>query len=188
MATIQKIPYAGRGRSLFALMIAEFIAIWIVILFAVHTLPSVVPTHFNLNGMPDAYGSSSTYLLVGGLLSIAPLIIMLVAYYRFTLINDYPYLVNMPYFYSKIQRMKPNRQSYWINRYFEIYLALGAYISAVLFVLVVMLYSASMSNFFSGLGLVLAMMLALVGVIILWLWILRSMSKEMDAELGRKRK
>ncbi len=185
---IRKAPFGPTGKMLFSLMVAEVIAIWIITLFAVYSLPSVVPTHFSLNGTPDAYGASSMYLLVGTLMSIAPLILLIVCYFRYTLINEYPYLVNMPIFFAKINRIKENRRSYWINKYFEIYLAVGAYISVILLLMVVILFLGASSDFLTGMSVMIVLILSIIIVIGAWLLVLRNISHGMDAEIRGKRK
>jgi hypothetical protein len=50
---------------------------------------------------------------------IAPVILLLIFKYRYTLINKYPFLINIPAFYMKVARLPPEDRGYWVEKYFE---------------------------------------------------------------------
>ncbi|MCL4436218.1 MAG: DUF1648 domain-containing protein [Thaumarchaeota archaeon] len=133
-------PLSGKGKALLILNLVGLAFIWATGLYAYMSLKGVIPTHFGLSGRPDGYGSSDVFLIVMPLISIAPLIIMLTARYRFTLINKYPYLINLPAFYAYIMGVPFERRAYWVNRYFEVLLAIGTFLTFYLNLLLLGIY------------------------------------------------
>src|SRR3990172_333581 len=129
-------PLSARGRILIFILLVFLAAIWGVSLYAYYTLPERVPTHFGFSGRPDSFGSKSTFLYLPAAFSLAPLIFLLVIRYRFTLINKYPYLANLPAFFAIIE-LPSEKRAYWLNRYFELVLMLG--VALVVFLLFMLL-------------------------------------------------
>ncbi|MEE9585611.1 MAG: DUF1648 domain-containing protein [Nitrososphaerales archaeon] len=123
------LPLSRIGKVLLGLNVIGLFIIWFQGLYAYASLEGVVPTHFDLSGQPDSYGSSDVFLVVLPIVSIAPIIIILVTTYRFTLLNKYPYLINLPAFYAYIPKIPFEKRAYWVNRYFEAILAVGAFLS-----------------------------------------------------------
>lgn len=123
------LPLSRTGRILLGLNLIGLFLIWFQSLYAYVSLEGLIPTHFDLSGKPDAYGSSDVFLIVPPIVSIAPVIIILITLYRFTLLNRYPYLINLPAFYAYILKIPSEKRAYWVNRYFEAVLAVGAYLT-----------------------------------------------------------
>ncbi len=118
---IQKQPFGRLGRWLFVILFIELLVIWARAGIAIYYLSgTTIPVHYGLNGAPNGYGNSGVFYILAVAFSIAPVLIMLISYYRFKLINDYPYLINMPAFYASIMKVSESRKGYWINRYFEL--------------------------------------------------------------------
>ena len=108
------------------LILLGLLSIWIFTSYAYIILPNIIPTHFEMNGKPNEYGNKSSLFILALALSIGPIIFLLVTKYRFTLINKYPYLLNLPAFFVYLTKLKNKKRSIWFNKYFEILLCFGA--------------------------------------------------------------
>ena len=140
------IPLRRIGRLLFGFNLIVLIIIWLLGIYAYASLEGPVPTSFDSSGQPREYGSSEIYLLVLPIMSLAPIIILLVTVYRFTALNKYPYLINLPAFYAYITRIPYEKRGYWVNRYFEVVLAVGAFLSAYMSLLLWGIYLGSVEE------------------------------------------
>ncbi len=133
MNDIPASPLTPRGRLYAWLTILGLAAMWVLALAYILALPDVTPLHFGLSGQPTRYGSKLVLGLLPPAFSIAPVVILLITRYRFRLINKHPYLVNLPaFFITYLAQLPRPRQSWWVNRYFEANLALGAAITWIL--------------------------------------------------------
>lgn len=128
-------PFTSTGRILMFAIVVGLAAIWIISLYAFSTLPDEIITHFGLSGKPDSYGDKSMFLILPVAFSIAPVILIIITALRFTLVNKYPYLINLPAFYSHLHEIAAQRKGLWVNKYFDVVLALGATITLYLLVL-----------------------------------------------------
>ncbi len=162
--------------------------IWATGLYAYMSIKGVIPTHFGPSGQPDAYGSSEVFLIVTPLISIAPVAIILVARYRFTLVNKYPYLVNLPAFYAYITRVPFERRGYWINRYFEAMLAIGAFLTLYFNLLLLEIYLGTVQEALpSGfLPTTFMMMPLMVGALFYYFYRLSNQMKKEMTEVNQK--
>ncbi len=123
------------GKMFTSLILLGIGSIWAVGLHAYFTLPDKIPTHFNFEGESDRYGGKVIWLILPPNFSIAPVIFLLLWKYRFVLVNRYPYLINLPAFFTRLDRIPEDERAYWINRYFEVLLALGVALTAYLLVI-----------------------------------------------------
>jgi len=121
-------PLSNKGKILYIANIILLVIMLMVNFYIYNTLPNIVPTHFGVNGKPNAYGSKSMFLIIPLAFSIGPILIMLITKYRYTLLNKYPYLINIPSFYAKIQRLPYEKRGIWINKYFEAILVLDLWL------------------------------------------------------------
>lgn len=178
--SITPMPLSAGGRVLMLIMLLLMVLIWGVSLYGYFTLPRKVPTHFGFSGKPDSFGTKNTFLFLPIAFSIAPLLFLLVIRYRFTLINKYPYLINLPAFFS-IFELPAEKRAYWLNRYFELVLMLGVALVVFLLVLLLGIYKGTldgaMPSWFSTLTLVLPFAL-----IVPFVFALRSLSIKMAEE------
>jgi len=122
-------PFNRTGRVLFSLNLVALVLIWGLGIYMYMSVEGIIPTHFNFAGEPDAYGSGDMFLIMPPLLSISSIIIILISMYRFTLVNKHPYLINLPAFYAYLPKIPLEKRSYWLNKYFEAVLALGAFLA-----------------------------------------------------------
>lgn len=177
---IKPTPLSVSGRALVFVMLVLLALVWVISLYGYYTLPEQVPTHFGFSGKPDAVGSKETFLFLPFAFSIAPVVFLLVLRYRFSLINKYPYLVNLPAFFA-IFELPPEKRSYWLNRYFELVLMLGVALVVFLLALLLGIYKGTldgaMPSWFSALTLVLPF-----GLIVPFIFALRSLSIKMAEE------
>lgn len=139
-------PWGPRARVLEALLFGELVAIWIVGLWGYARLPERVPLHFGIDGSPTSYGSKSVLLGVPLAFSIAPVVVFLVARFRFVLLSRFPYLVNLPAFFLHAESLPPVRRSQWVNRYFELMLAMGVVLTAYLLALEIVMGMSMISG------------------------------------------
>ncbi len=122
---IHPVPLSMKGKIMVVLMVLGLLSIWIFAVYAYLTLPHEIPAHFGFSGEPTRYGNKSTFLILPAAFSIGPVIFLLLAKYRFTLINRHPYLINLPAFFAHISKIPKERKGLWVNRYFEVMLSLG---------------------------------------------------------------
>jgi len=122
-----KTPLSGIGRILFALNIIGLVALVALGLYGYFVFEGVIPTHYDFAGNPDAYGSSSIFLYMIPALGFAPILIILIVQYRYSLINKHPYLINLHTFYAYIPKIPFEKRGYWVNKYFEAVLAIGVF-------------------------------------------------------------
>ena len=144
--TITPAPLDPLGRAFVALIVVFLLLIWLTGIYAYTTVPDRIPTHFDLSGKPDAFGNRLTFLLLPIVFSLAPVIIMLLVRFRFTLVNGFPYLVNLPAFFAQLGQLPEERQSYWLNKYFEFVAAVGVAVSAFLLALFLGIYTGTLEG------------------------------------------
>ncbi len=182
------IPLSGKGRALLILNLVGLAFVWAIGFYAYLTLRGVIPTHFGASGRPDAYGSSDVFLIILPLISIAPLAIMLTARYRFTLVNKYPYLINLPAFYAYIMQVPFERRAYWVNRYFEAMLAIGAFLTLYFNLLLLGIYVGTIQEALPSwfLPTVLLMTPLLVGALFYYFYRLSNQMKKEMTDVNQK--
>jgi hypothetical protein len=142
----ESIPFRSIGKLLLSLNLIGIGVIWLIGIYAYVTLEGLVPTSFNIEGEPREYTSSDIFLIVLPITSLAPIIVVLITIYRYSLLNKYPYLINLPAFYVYIFKIPIEKRSYWINRYFEIILAIGAILSLFMGLLIWGIYLGSVES------------------------------------------
>jgi len=174
--------FSKTGKILYVANILLILLMFIISFYIYSILPAKIPTHFGINGKPDAYGSKSMFLFLPLALSIAPIFIMLIVRYRYTLLNKYPYLINIPSFYTKIQKLPFEKRGIWINKYFKAILALNIGLS-IGFILI--LYSIYLGVLMHGLPswfniMIFTWLAILIIGLILYL---RRISKDIDVEI-----
>lgn len=143
---IPNTPLSQLGRVLFGLNIVGFLAIVAIGLYGYFVIEGIIPTHFDFAGNPDAYGSSTIFLIMIPTLSIAPVLIILMVYFRVTLVNNHPYLINLPAFYAHIPKIPFEKRCYWVNKYFEAVLAIGVITIAEMILILWGIYIASVEE------------------------------------------
>ncbi len=97
---VEPAPLSETGRALIGMIVLGLAAMWASSIYAFAQLPARVVTHFDINGAPTSYGPPSTFLIIPVAFSMAPLLMVAIVGMRFSLLNDYPYLVNLPAFFA----------------------------------------------------------------------------------------
>ncbi len=143
---INPAPLSPRGKIMVLLNFLGLIIIWGIGIYAFFAFTDPIPTHFDAAGRVTTYGSKSTFLIVSVAFSISPACFILLAKYRFTLINKYPYLVNLPAFFLNINNLSPERRSFWTNQYFELMLMLGAVLTLYMVTLTAMIFQGTIAG------------------------------------------
>ena len=180
---ISPVPFDTLGRKLVGLLIIFLALIWFMGIYAYTTLPDTIPTHFGVSGKPDAFGTRITFLLLPIAFSLAPAIILLIVKFRFTLINKYPYLINLPAFYTSLSGLREERKSFWINKYFELVAAIGVFVSIFLLALFLGIYAGTIEGRMPMWFTIVILVVPLVLIVSIVL-ALRSMSVQLKDELG----
>jgi|Deesub1362A_J573_1020465.scaffolds.fasta_scaffold00076_127 uncharacterized membrane protein len=174
-------PISTKGRMMIGLLFLGFIALWILGVYAYFTLPERIPTHFGFSGEPTSYGRREVFLLLPAAFSPAPIIFLIIIRYRFTLLNKYPYLINLPAFFTHITKIPSERRSLWVNRYFKALIVLGVFITYYLLLLEWGIYVGNLTGrlpyWFTP-----ATLLMPLPLILSFLFYLRRLSEKMMAE------
>jgi len=122
-------PLRGIGRNLMILNLLGIIFIWFLGIYSYSSLEGLIPYNFDLSGQPTEYGSSEMFLIITPVMSLAQIIILIVSKYRFTLLNKYSSIINLPAFYTYIIEIPFEKRGYWVNKYFEVVLAVSVSLS-----------------------------------------------------------
>ena len=185
----KKLPFDNLGRKLFTFLMAELVSIWIIASAALVLLPTLVPARFTWSGVAMSYGFSSALVIVALLFSVVPIVILLVSILRFKIVNNYPYLMNAPTFYANAKRIVPSRRGYWVNQYFRTLLVAGVYMSGILLVLIMEIYTAASKGYINGYLSIIAPVIAIVAVAVLLILLIKDLYRKMSAEVsGKKRR
>jgi uncharacterized membrane protein len=146
-------PPLGWGTTakvLRGIIVAEIVLLWAVGILSYRLLPETVPLHFDETGSPTSYGSKATLLVIPFAFMIAPLLVLIVAEFRFVLLQRVPYLVNLPAVFTRIGELAPHQRSQWINRYFERMLEMGVALGAYLLILELVAVHSMATRMLSG--------------------------------------
>ncbi|MGC8479708.1 MAG: hypothetical protein ACP5M9_03510 [Candidatus Micrarchaeia archaeon] len=144
----KKLPFGQKGKALESFLLTEILIILVVGIIGYYRFPIYIPVHY-FNGIPNAYGQSIFFPLTALILSIPPLIVFLISRYRYTLLNKYPYFINMPaFYYSEITRFKRDKKSIWVNKYFEVVLGVGTSIGAMMLITIFDIYEGTVNYYF----------------------------------------
>ncbi len=184
---IQPEPFTRSGKIAVSAIVLGLLVIWSFAFYAYISLPSTVPVHFGIKGEPTRYGDKSEFLFIALAFTIAPFLILLIAKYRFTLINKYPYLVNLPAFYTNIYRIPKRRRAYWVNKYFEAVLWLGALLTIYLVLLEYTIYLSQIRSSTSIWVVVFSLLLP-VFLLLPFLYQIFRISKDMADEAEKQTK
>lgn len=91
--------YRTTEAKLFEMVFAiTAIVVWSVIVWMIHRAPDVVPTHFDMAGNPNAYGSPVGIVIPCIIVTLGALACMVVAYF--------PRFVNVPFPLDNIRRVE----------------------------------------------------------------------------------
>jgi len=176
-------PLSTRGRVMAGLVALGLSALWLLGLYAYLTLPGRVPVHFDFGGRVTSYGGKGLFLALPAAFSIAPLALLLITRFRFTLVNRYPYLLSLPAFFTWIDRIPRERRGRWVNRYFEALLGLGVLLTGFLLLIEWEAYRGAVEgrlpSWFTP-----ASFLVPLALILAFIYYLSRLSRELKAEAG----
>lgn len=163
-------------------IVLGFVGIWVLGIYAYITLPQQVPTHFGFDREPTTYGEKTMFITIPSAFSIAPVIFLILTRLRFTLINKYPYLLNLPAFFIYISKVHSERRGLWVNRYFEAILVFGSLLTFYLLILELGIYLSALSGRLPlwFIPFALSMPAILIASLIFYL---RKLSKKIKAEI-----
>jgi uncharacterized membrane protein len=181
--TVAPAPLDSLGRACVVIVAVFLLLIWVIGIFAYKTMPDRIPTHFDFSGNPDAFGNRLTFLLLPVAFSLAPVIILLIVRFRFTLVNRFPYLVSLPAFFSQIGQLPEERRSYWLNKYFGFVAAVGVAVSAFLLALFLGIYAGTLEGSMPWWFTVITVAIPII-LIVSFIIALRAMSLRLQDEIG----
>jgi len=101
-------------------------------------MPLIVPTHWNAGGQVTSYGSSfSTALLLSTVMPLANAIILVVYAFRWKLVKEYPYLINLPAIAMLIgsEKIPVEKKHELIEKMFTVTLIIGCFVGAYLLII-----------------------------------------------------
>ncbi len=174
----KSLVFGKKGKGLQSFLLTEIILIFLIGILGYFELPIYIPIHYGMNGIPNGYGQSWLFPLLSIILVIAPIIVLLTVKYRFKLLNKYPYFINMPAFYfSEITRMKRDKRSYWVNKYFELILGAGVSIAGLMIVMIIGLLESSV-NYFLSQDISILSILWILATIVIMFYYLRDLYKQ----------
>jgi len=178
MFHISPSPLTPRGRLLFLLNIIGLIAIFGIGIYGYLSIDGEFPQKFGFDGEPKNYGTSDVFLFVGPSLAAAPIIILLITYYRFPFVNKYPQYLNLPGFFIYLPKIPVEKRSYFFNRYFELILLIGAIVSLEMtFIMYSIFVSATLGylpNFF-----VPSIIVPSIAIVVIIIYFANKVTKEM---------
>lgn len=175
-----KTPLGHKGRILIAALLVELAFMWSWGLYSYALLPEVVPTHFDTDGEPTAYGEKTAYLIMLLALSIAPITILLLTSFRFALLNRHQYLINLPAFYFLLTKLPFDERGRWVNRYFEAVLLLGCGLNLVMIFIELETYKGAMLGRMSS-SFLQILTLAIAALLAAFIYYLRALSMQLKA-------
>ena len=143
---VPRAPLMTVGKIMISLIAIGFALMWILAIYWYLTLPDEIPIHFNFAGEATTYGRKATFIILPASLSVAPIIFLVITKYRFTLLNKYPYLINIPAFYANIGKIPYERRGEWINKYFEAVLTLGVLMTIYFILLELGIYQGTLEG------------------------------------------
>jgi uncharacterized membrane protein len=123
-------------RNLYWWIIAYILAGFDIILgiyFSI-SISGIIPTHYNFWGEPTAYGKPSfLYWMTIPIIHLSIVILLTLIYrYRWSIINKYPYLINIPAFMMLDGRLDENKRKCYIDRIYAILALIGIYIGVLM--------------------------------------------------------
>ena len=99
----KRFPLEGNAKILVTLAALVTLAVWLMVGYYYQQLPNTIPTHYGLNGQPDAYGSRLVVLIEPLILTALVAGSMLVLRFRYTLLFRYPYMIRLPAFVYQLE-------------------------------------------------------------------------------------
>ncbi|RLG51851.1 MAG: hypothetical protein DRN96_04295 [Thermoproteota archaeon] len=128
-------PMGAAGRAAAVLAVVVVAVMWAHVLLAYGRLPEKIPTRFDEEGRPAAYGSKRSLLAMVAVFTIAPALVLAIVWFRFTLVNKYSYLVSLPAFFIRLRGLPPGERSRFVNRYFEAMSAIALLLAVLMYLL-----------------------------------------------------
>ena len=149
------------------------------------SISGLIPTHFNFAGKPTAYGEST--LLYWMLIPISHLSILVllnvVYYYRWTLINKYPYLINVPAFMMVDRRLDESKKKYYVNKIYSILSLVGVYVGVLMIFIEFSMGYSSIIEYYGTvfiIGILIFSVFLVIGIILYYKKIYMDYKKELS--------
>ncbi|MBO4849777.1 MAG: DUF1648 domain-containing protein [Prevotella sp.] len=91
-----RMPRTPEGSIFEVVALFLIIALWAVAVYMFHHAPESIPTHFDLQGNPNSYGSRTTLLFLAGGGTLAAVVMLVCAYYPTTFLHVPASKVTLP--------------------------------------------------------------------------------------------
>lgn len=151
------------------------------------SIKGLIPTHFNFAGEPTAYAKST--LLYWMLIPISHLFVLALLnvtyHYRWTLINKYPYLINIPAFMMVDGRINESKKRYYVDRVYSILSIVSVYMGILMiFIEFAMGYSSIIKYYGTvfTIGIIIFSMFLVIEIILYYKKIYIDYKKELSTE------
>ncbi|QTA37442.1 DUF1648 domain-containing protein [Thermosipho ferrireducens] len=175
-------PFSAMGKFLLTMLVIGATLMWITFVYFYYSLPEQIITKFSFKGEPLNYGSKISLWFFPVSFSITPLLIFFLSIFRFSIFNKAPYIMNLPAFYTNLNKMPLEQQSIWLNKAFEIVLIIG---NAVTYLLLALEYGTLVGIKTQELPswYVPAVFLLPILLVPLVIWLLYRLNKKMEKEI-----
>lgn len=166
----KRYPLEGTARALIVVAVLLTLTVWAMVGYYYQSLPGTIPTHYGLNGQPDAYGSKTVVLIEPVVLTLLVAGFMVALRFRYTLLFNYPWAVRLPAFvWGLMDGRNAERQGRLLNKVFTVYTIPMVMISMLnLLISYLIIFSTGNGrNAEAWLGSILAIV-AVMAVIVFW--------------------
>jgi uncharacterized membrane protein len=130
--SVKHYPLSKAARIAIAIALIFNVLALLSVAYYYPGLPDIVATHVGLNGVPNSYGYKSTLLTIPVIFLAIFLLLLLVMRFRYTLLEKYPYLINLPSFVYRLGMEKDSKmQGEIIGKVFTVYSLVILYVSTL---------------------------------------------------------
>ncbi len=185
--SIPEIKFDRVGRMLLIINIVLIVIYVFVSLYIYFILPDVVPTHFNVYGKPDSYGSKIVFLYTTLTTLPVEFIVLILVRYRFKIINKYPYLVNYPVMVMLLSsdKIEPVKKAYYINEINKVLIITNIILCIMFIAISTIVGYAMLIKYFPATIFYIVLIAFTVMIIGIPLIMYRNIHRKIKAELGK---
>lgn len=145
-STLIHAPLSKTSKAIIIISMIILVATVITGIYYFFNLPNIVPTHYGLNGKVTTYGSKSVFFIPMFLLFGVVVLLLAILHFRYTLIEKYPYLINLPSFVYRLGAQKDKKlQSKVISRVFTVFSLSVLYVSVLNLIITTAIFTQSTS-------------------------------------------
>lgn len=141
---VKHYPLTQAARIIILLAAVLDLIAMLYIAYVYPTLPQTIPTHYGPNGAPTTYGSKSVLLIAPVIVLIISFLFLVIMRFRYTMLEKYPYLLNLPSFVYRLGMEKnQNVQGQILSQVFTVYSIVLLYLAILNLVITTALFQQS---------------------------------------------